>query len=69
MVKLLKNKQKQLKTKEINGNKKQLIVIKKQLANINENYKNELLLSKEMEIFKNIYNERLDKIGEVNKKN
>ena len=41
---------------------------KKQLANINDDYKNKLLLSKEREIFKNIYNERLDKIEELNKK-
>ena len=41
---------------------------KKQLANINEDYKNKLLRTKEREIFKNIYNERLDKIEELNKK-
>ena len=41
---------------------------KKQIANINDDYKNKLLLSKEREIFKNIYNERLDKIEELNKK-
>ena len=41
---------------------------KKQLANINDDYKNKLLLSKEREIFKNICNERLDKIEELNKK-
>ena len=41
---------------------------KKQLANINNDYKNKLLLSWEREIFKNIYNERLDKIEELNKK-
>ena len=40
----------------------------KQIANINDDYKNKLLLSKEREIFKNIYNERLDKIEELNKK-
>ena len=38
---------------------------KKQVANINADYKNELLLSKEREIFKNIYNERFDKIEEL----
>ena len=38
---------------------------KKQLANINDDYKNKLLLSKEREILKNIYNERLDKIEEL----
>ena len=41
---------------------------KKQIANINDNYKNKLLLSKEREIFKNIYNERLDKIEGLDKK-
>ena len=41
---------------------------KKQVANINADYKNELLLSKEREIFKNIYNEIFDKIEELNKK-
>ena len=41
---------------------------KKQLANINSHsYENELLLLMEREIFKNIYNERLDKI-ELSKK-
>ena len=35
---------------------------KKPLANINDDYKNKLFLSKEREIFKNIYNERIDKI-------
>ena len=41
---------------------------KKQVVNINGDYKNKLLLSKEREIFKNIYDERLDKIEELNKK-
>ena len=41
---------------------------KKQQANINDHYMNKLLLSKEREMFKNIYNERLDKIEELNKK-
>ena len=41
---------------------------KKQLANINSHsYENELLLLMEREIYKNIYNERLDKI-ELSKK-
>ena len=65
--KLLKNKQKQLKIKK----KKQIEAIqdnKKQLTNINDDYKNKSLFSKEREIFKNIYNERLDKIEELNKK-
>ena len=41
---------------------------KKQVDNINNDYKNKLLLSKEREIVKNIYNERLDRIEELNKK-
>ena len=41
---------------------------KKQLANIDEDYKNKLLLSREVKIFKNIYNGRLNKIEELNKK-
>ena len=36
--------------------------------NKDDGYKNKLLLSKEREIFKNVYNERLDKIEELNKK-
>ena len=43
---------------------------KEQLFNINsdDDYKNKLLLSREREIFKNIYNKRLDKIEELSKK-
>ena len=42
---------------------------KKQLTNINaDDYKNRLLISKETEIFKNIYDERLNKIEELTKK-
>ena len=41
---------------------------KKHQANINHDYENILLLSKEREIFKYIYNERLDRIEELNKK-
>ena len=42
---------------------------KKQLDNNNaDDYKNELLISKEREIFKNIFNERLDRIEEFTKK-
>ena len=43
----------------------------KQSVNINNNdddYKDKLLLSKEREIFKDIYNKRLDKIEEINNK-
>ena len=60
---------KQTKTIEDQG-KKQLKAIQdnKQLVNINnDDYKDKLLLSKEREIFKDIYNKRLDKIEEINK--
>ena len=55
----MKNKQEQLKikdkkTKTTEGNKKQLT------NNIADDYDNELLISKERETFKNLYNERLD---------
>ena len=65
--------EKQIKTIENQG-KKQVKAIQdnKQLVNININkdddYKNKLLLSKEREIFKDIYNKRLDKIEELNNK-
>ena len=62
--------EKQPKTIEDHG-EKQIKAIQdneKQLANINEDCRNKLLLSKEREIFKNIYNKRLDKIEELNKK-
>ena len=54
--------------------KKQVKAIQdKQIVNINKNdykddYKDKLLLSKEIEIFKDIYNKRLDKIEELNNK-
>ena len=60
--------EKQRKTIEDQG-KKQVKAIQdnKQLVNINkDDYKDKLLLSKEREIFKDIYNERLDKIEEMN---
>ena len=63
--------EKQSKTTE-DQEEKQIKAIqdnKKQIANISDDYKNKLLLSKEREIFKNIYSERLDKIEELNKKN
>ena len=61
--------EKQTKTIKDQG-EKQIEAIednKKQLTDINDDYKNKLLLSKEREIFKNIYNERIDKIEELNK--
>ena len=62
--------EKQTKTIEDQGEKqiKALEDNKKQIVNINDDYKNKLLLSKEREIFKNIYHERLDRIEELNKK-
>ena len=61
---------KQTKTIELQG-KKQVKAIQdnKQLVNIdNDDYKDNLLLSKEREIFKDIYNKRLDKLEELNNK-
>ena len=59
--------EKQTKTIEDQGEKK--IKAIQVNSNNDDDYKNRLLLSKEREIFKNIYNERLDKIEELNKKN
>ena len=63
--------EKQTKTIKDQGEKQNKAIKdnKKQVADTNGNYhKNELLLSKEREIFKNIFNEILDKIEELNKK-
>ena len=60
----------QIKTNKDQG-KKQVKAIQdnKQLVNINkDDYKDKLLLSKEREIFKDIYNKRLDRIEEFNNK-
>ena len=63
---------KQIKTIEDQGNKQvKAIQDNNQLVNINkkdDDYKNKLLFSKEREIFKDIYNKRLDKIEEMNNK-
>ena len=64
--------EKQIKTIEDEG-KKQVKAIQdnEHLVNINkddDDYKDELLLSKEREIFEDIYNKRLDKIEELNNK-
>ena len=58
--------EKQIKTIEDQG-KKQVKAIQdnKQLVNIGDDYKDKLLLSKEREIFRDIYNKRLDKIEEM----
>ena len=63
--------EKQTKTIEDQGEKqiKAIQYNKEQSVNINnDDYKNKLLISKEGEIFKVIYNKRLDKIEELNKK-
>ena len=63
--------EKQIKTIKDQGNKQvKAIQDNNQLVNINkdDDYKNKLLLSKEREIFKDIYNKRLDKIEEMNNK-
>ena len=63
--------EKQIKTIKDQGIKQvKAIQDNKQLLNINndDDYKNKLLLSKEREIFKDIYNKRLDKIEELNNK-
>ena len=61
--------EKHLKTIEYQG-EKQIKAIqdnRKQLIS-NDDYKNKLLISKEREIFKDIYNRRLDKIKELDNK-
>ena len=61
--------ERQTKTIEDKG-EKQIKVIqdnRKQLIS-DDDYKNKLLISKEREIFKDIYNKRLDKIEELNNK-
>ena len=61
--------EKQIKTIEDQG-KKQVKAIQdnKQIVNKDDDYKDKLLLSREREIFKDIYNEKLDKIEELNNK-
>ena len=61
--------EKQIKTIEDQG-KKQVKAIQdnKQIVNKDGGYKDKLLLSREREIFKDIYNKRLDKIEELNNK-
>ena len=63
--------EKQTKAIEDQGKKHVKAIQDKQIVNINNNdddYKDKLLLSKEREIFKDIYNKRLDKIEELNNK-
>ena len=61
--------EKQIKTIEDQG-KKQVKAIQdnKQIVNKDDGYKDKLLLLREREIFKDIYNKRLDKIEELNNK-
>ena len=63
--------EKQTQTIEDQGKKQVKAIQDKRLVNINNNdddYRDKLLLSKETEIFKDIYNKRLDKIEELNNK-
>ena len=62
--------EKQTKKIEDQGEKQiKAMQYNKQLVNIdNDDYKDKLLLSKEREIFKYIYNKRLDKLEELNNK-
>ena len=61
--------EKQIKTIEDQGKKQvQAIQDNKQIVNKDDDYKDKLLLSREREIFKDIYNKRLDKIEELNNK-
>ena len=61
--------EKQRKTIEDQGEEQVKAIQDKQIVNINkDDYKDKLLLSKEREIFKDIYNKRLDKIEELNNK-
>ena len=62
--------EKQIKNIEDQGRKQvKAVQDNKQLVNINkDDYKDKLLHSKEREIFKDIYNKRLDKIEELNNK-
>ena len=61
--------EKQTKTIKDQGEKQVKSIQDKQLVNNNDDdYKDKLLLSKEREIFKDIYNKRLDKIEKINNK-
>ena len=61
--------EKQIKTIKDQGEKQVKAIQDKQIVNINkDDYKDKLLLSKEREIFKDIYNKRLDRIDELNNK-
>ena len=68
---IIQIKERRSKSRIEDQGKKQVKAIQdnKQLVNINnDDYKDKLLLSKEREIFKDIYNKRLDKIEGINNK-
>ena len=58
----------QIKIIEDQGEKQIKAIQDKQLVNNNVDHKDKLLLSKEREIFKDVYHKRLDKIEELNNK-
>ena len=61
--------EKQIKTIKDQGEEQVKAIQDKQIVNINkDDYKDKLLFSKEREIFKDIYNKRLDRIEELNNK-
>ena len=61
--------EKQIKTIEDQGEKQIKAIQSNKLQSTSDNdYKDKLLISREIEIFKNIYNKRLDKIEELNNK-
>ena len=62
--------EKQIKTIEDQGKTQVKAIQDKQIVNINKDvdYKDKLILSKEREIFKDIYNKIFDKIEELNNK-
>ena len=66
--------EKQIKTIEDQGNKQVKAIQDKQIVNINNKndykdyYKDKLLFSRERDIFKGIYNKRLDRIEELDNK-
>ena len=61
--------EKQIKTIKDQEEKQVKAIQDKQIVNVNkDSYKDKLLLSKEREIFKDIYNKRLDEIEELNNK-
>ena len=61
--------EKQIKTIKDQGEEQVKAIQHKQIVNINkDDYKDKLLFLKEIEIFKDIYNKRLDRIEELNNK-